>query len=127
MRRSSPSNRWILSTNTDMIFVPHGATSLSEIARGLAPGFYHAPRMEIPEVLWESLNRYDAANIIETIRDWGKSLHLNEIVLGSSSYVMTGRATSNYSCVPIYSTTMASTKRCCSAGMLIQTLQHECC
>jgi hypothetical protein len=68
-----------------MIFVPHGATSLSEIARGLAPGFYHAPRMEIPEVLWEGLNRYDAANIIETIRDWGKSLHLNEIVLGSSS------------------------------------------
>jgi hypothetical protein len=85
VRRSSPSNRWILSTNTDMIFVPHGATLLSEIARGLAPGFYHAPRMEIPEVLWESLNRYDAANIIETIRDWGKSLHLNEIVLGSSS------------------------------------------
>ena len=41
--------------------------------------------MEIPEVLWESLNRYDAANIIETIRDWGKSLHLNEIVLGSNS------------------------------------------
>ena len=85
VRRSSPLNPWILSTNTDMILVPHGTTSLSEIVRGLAPGFYHAPRMEIPEVLWESLNRYDAANIIDTVRDWGTSLHLNEIVLGSSS------------------------------------------
>ena len=35
VRRSSPSNRWILSTNTDMIFVPQGGRSLSEIAREL--------------------------------------------------------------------------------------------
>ena len=28
VRRSNPANRWILSTNTDMIFVPRGARSL---------------------------------------------------------------------------------------------------
>src|SRR6516162_3828814 len=43
IRRSKPSNRWILSTNTDMIFVPRSGGSLSEIASDLAPGFYHAP------------------------------------------------------------------------------------
>ena len=44
IRRSLSSNRWILSTNTDMIFVPLIGTSLSEIVHDLPPGFYHAPR-----------------------------------------------------------------------------------
>ena len=43
VRRSSPANRWVLSTNTDMIFVPLGGSSVSEIARDLAPGFYTRP------------------------------------------------------------------------------------
>ena len=82
VRRSSPSNRWILSTNTDIIFCPRDANTLSEIARGLAPGFYHAPRLEVPEMLWESFDRQAPNDIIGTVRDWGSTLHLNEIVLG---------------------------------------------
>src|SRR5579863_9633987 len=31
VRRSNSANRWILSTNTDMIFVPQGSISLSDI------------------------------------------------------------------------------------------------
>src|SRR6185312_11382170 len=31
VRRSNPDNRWILSTNTDMIFVPRNGQSISEI------------------------------------------------------------------------------------------------
>jgi hypothetical protein len=83
VRRSRPSNRWILSTNTDMIFVPQGTRSLSKIARDLAPGFYHAPRIEIPEVLWESFDRHAPVDVINMVREWGTTLHLNEIVLGS--------------------------------------------
>ena len=83
VRRSSESNRWILSTNTDMIFVPLHEPSLSRLAQGLVPGFYHTPRLEIPEVLWESLNRGDPVEVIKTVQTWGSSLHLNEIVLGS--------------------------------------------
>jgi hypothetical protein len=83
VRRSNPSNRWILSSNTDMIFVPQRSGSLTEIARDLAPGFYHAPRIEIPEALWESFDRLGAGKIIKTVREWGSALHLNEIVLGS--------------------------------------------
>jgi hypothetical protein len=81
IRRSSPSSRWILSTNTDMIFVPLTGTSLSEIVHDLPPGFYHAPRIELPEMLWESLDRHKPREIISTIRDLGHTLHLNEIVL----------------------------------------------
>jgi len=84
VRRSSPSNRWILSTNTDMIFVPQRAASLSEIARKLTPGFYHAPRIELPEALWESFDRQAPTKTINTVREWGTALHLNEIVLGSN-------------------------------------------
>src|SRR5579863_8834600 len=90
IRRSSDANRWILSTNTDMVFVPRKERSLSEIVRGLPSGFYHAPRIEIPEVLWESLNRKDPSGVISTVRDWGSSLHLNEIVLGSKLILYDG-------------------------------------
>jgi hypothetical protein len=66
-----------------MIFVLQQRNySLSNIASELAPGFYHAPRIEIPEVLWESLDRNDPAAVIDTVREWGTTLHLNEITLG---------------------------------------------
>jgi hypothetical protein len=90
IRRSAASSRWILSTNTDMIFVPLRGRSLSEIARDLPDSFYHAPRLEIPEALWETLDRYDPIGIINTIREWGSSLYLNEIVLGSKIILYDG-------------------------------------
>ena len=83
VRRSNPKNRWILSTNTDMIFVPQNRETLNEIVAKLPNGFYHAPRIEIPETLWESLDRQKPRENIETIRDWGRTFHLNEIVLGA--------------------------------------------
>lgn len=39
IRRSNPRNRWILSTNTDMVFVPRDGRSLTQIAADLADGF----------------------------------------------------------------------------------------
>lgn len=91
IRRSNPANRWILSTNTDMIFVPqNGGASLSDIVRDLAPGFYHAPRLEIPETLWEGLDRTAPDVAIDTIKDWGRTLHLNEIVMGSKTVMYDG-------------------------------------
>src|SRR5215467_9423130 len=43
VRRSNPANRWILSTNTDMIFVPRKGQSLSEVARDLPNAHYGIP------------------------------------------------------------------------------------
>jgi len=90
-RRSNPNNRWVLSTNTDMIFVPHDrAESLSDIVRNLPDGFYQLPRMELPEVLWESFDRRDGAGMVERTREWAKRFHLNEIVKGSDDVLYDG-------------------------------------
>ncbi len=80
LRRSNPENRWILSTNTDMVFVPRHESSLSEIVAALPDAYYHLPRFEIPEPVWESYDRTDPAAIIEALRTDGSALHLNEIV-----------------------------------------------
>ena len=85
VRRSNPANRWILSTNTDMIFVPRKGVSLSEAVAHLPKGFYCAPRFETPETLWESFDRGDPAVIIAETRELGESLHLNEIVKGADT------------------------------------------
>lgn len=90
IRRSSEANRWILSTNTDMVFVLLRGRSLSELAGELPPGFYHAPRLEIPEVLWESLDRRRPNDVVNAVRAWGENLHLNEIVLGSKTILYDG-------------------------------------
>ncbi|WP_188261097.1 hypothetical protein [Azospirillum tabaci] len=81
IRRSDPRNRWILSTNTDMVFVGREAGwSLSDLGKGLPDGFYQNPRLEVPESLWESLDRRDPSAAVEALRRWGSGLHLNELV-----------------------------------------------
>jgi len=83
IRRSNPANRWILHTNTDMVFTPlEEGTSLSRIVSNLPDGFYELPRFEMPESLWESTNRMDPERVIDSFRYWGLRLHLNEVVTG---------------------------------------------
>lgn len=82
LRRSNPSNRWILSTNTDMVFIVRtSGKSLSDIVGKLSNGFYELPRFEIPQDLWEIINRLDPLTVIETLRSWGQKLHLNEVII----------------------------------------------
>ncbi len=77
-RRSNPSNRWLLSTNTDMVFVPASKRSLSEICKQLPDGFYGLPRFELPEWLWETLPRSDPRSAIAEIERSGPALCLDE-------------------------------------------------
>jgi hypothetical protein len=81
IRRSNPRNRWILSTNADMIFVPFQSDeSLSSIVSEMADGFYLLPRFELPETLWEqSLERTKPQENISFLRSQGKKIHLNMI------------------------------------------------
>ena len=82
IRRSNPRNRWILLTNTDMIFVPRAEfRDVTDAVRGLSDGLYTVPRFELPEPLWESFPRGDPATILETCRDLGPKLHLDEVTL----------------------------------------------
>lgn len=83
VRRSNPRNRWILSTNTDMVFITRNGSSLSSVVRNLPDGFYHTTRFELPEILWETLNRLNPTDCIATIARWGERLQLQEVVYGS--------------------------------------------
>jgi hypothetical protein len=83
IRRANPDNRWILSTNTDMIFVPQSeSASLSSVCSSLGDGFYHLPRFELPEGFWERSDRRDSQAMIEALRRYGRRYHLNEVVYG---------------------------------------------
>src|ERR1700733_2740396 len=90
IRRSNPANRWILSTNTDMIFVPRRGSSLTEAVAPFGDAFYCAPRFEIPETLWEGYDRLDPAGVIAETRHWGSAAHLDEIVYGSETILYDG-------------------------------------
>jgi hypothetical protein len=78
VRRANPSNRWLLSTNTDMIFLPSSDQSLSEICRELPDGFYGLPRFELPEWLWERLPRSDPNRAMAELERLGPGLRLDE-------------------------------------------------
>jgi hypothetical protein len=78
VRRANRSNRWLLSTNTDMILLPHSDQSLSGICSELPDGFYGLPRFELPEWLWERLPRSDPGRAMAEIERLGPELRLDE-------------------------------------------------
>ena len=91
VRRSNPANRWVLSTNTDMIFVPRtDGASLGDMVGGLSDGFYHLPRFELPEALWESLDRRESEAIIRSAGEWGVRFHLDEVVRSAGDNLFDG-------------------------------------
>jgi hypothetical protein len=80
LRRSNPRNRWVLSTNTDMIFVPSAEfPALGDAVRDLPDGHYVVPRLELPEPLWESFPRSDPSQVMRVCEELCPRLHLNEI------------------------------------------------
>lgn len=91
LRRCNPANRWVLSTNTDMIFVPRDpADDLTTVFSQLADGFYHLPRFELPESLWESFDRGDPDQAIARTHRWADRFHLNEVVHASQAILYDG-------------------------------------
>ncbi|MEI7794905.1 MAG: hypothetical protein WCI83_09700, partial [Thermoleophilia bacterium] len=80
--RRAKSGNWILSTNTDMVFVPRGEKSLTDLVAELDGEAYCLPRFEIPEWLWESVPRNDPHRMIELLHDWGERIGLDEVTLG---------------------------------------------
>jgi hypothetical protein len=82
IRRSNPRNRWVLFTNTDMIFLPGGGNSdLTSAARDLPDGLYVVPRFELPEPLWESFPRNDPWAVMRACEELGPKLHMHEVTL----------------------------------------------
>lgn len=80
-RASNPNNRWMLCTNTDMVFAMHDdSKSLSDVVRDLPDGFYELPRYEMPDLLWEGLDRSNPKENIRLMKEWGMRYHINEIL-----------------------------------------------
>lgn len=82
LRRSRPENPWILSTNTDIVpSVRSGVGSFQELLSSLDRSRLHiAPRAEVPEQLWEGLDRRDPSVVHDLFRRWGRTLGLDEQV-----------------------------------------------
>ncbi len=82
IRNSNPKNRWILSTNIDMIFLSVDPDqTLSSIVADLPEGFYQLPRFELPENLWEyRLNRLSPIENLALLRRDATKLQLNTVV-----------------------------------------------
>jgi GT2 family glycosyltransferase len=78
VRRANSANRWLLSTNTDMILLPQSDQSLSDICGALPDGFYGLPRYELPEWLWERLPRSDPSHAMAELERLGPALRLDE-------------------------------------------------
>jgi hypothetical protein len=91
IRRSNPANRWILNTNTDMVFTPlQTEASLSQLVADLPDGFYELPRFEMPESLWESTNRMNPSETINLFRQWGLRFHINEVISAGKEILFDG-------------------------------------
>lgn len=58
IRRMATNNKWVLSTNTDIILRCKSA-SLSSVVRDITSDYVCAPRFELPEWIWEGLPRSD--------------------------------------------------------------------
>lgn len=91
LRRSNKKNKWILNSNTDMVFIPRVKDkSLSDIVHNLSDGFYGIPRFEMPESLWESVDRKEPSEIIKNFKHWGKRFHINDVVYGNETILFDG-------------------------------------
>ncbi len=103
VRRCRADHRWILSTNSDIVpvFGPEG-TPLRDLTQDLDPARLHiAPRGEVPEQLWEGIDRRDPAQVHRLFRRWGETLgcaeevHCGRVVLhdGPGDFQLIGRET----------------------------------
>ncbi|GGZ85646.1 hypothetical protein [Novosphingobium arvoryzae] len=79
LRHTNAANRWILSTNPDVVLMPP-VEGLRALLAGLEDGYYAAPRFELPRMLWQRLPRHDPAAVHAAIDRFAAPLHLDEEV-----------------------------------------------
>lgn len=59
IRRAKISSKWVLSTNTDIIFVPTNFNNFADLCETLDERLWMCSRYELPEFIWESFDRKD--------------------------------------------------------------------
>jgi len=69
--RSNPANRWMLSTNPDVLLVLASRwKNFPELLNSLKDSFYELPRFDVPESVWSSVSRLDPKGNMSLLRDW---------------------------------------------------------
>jgi len=63
IRRSNPGNRWLLSTNCDILLQPLVRQPLQELLERLPKRFYLCPRLGVPPAQWQGLDRMNVQQI----------------------------------------------------------------
>jgi hypothetical protein len=86
IRRASPDSQWILSTNTDILFASPSGKIFREIFENLEESLWLTFRFEIPEFVWDNLDRRNPESTSERVLKWyrDKSI-LNRIRVDSAS------------------------------------------
>jgi hypothetical protein len=82
LRRANPQNRWVLSTNPDIVLLPAPGRTLKQILAELPDGYYATPRYELPESLWEAFDRSAPAAAMQFIRQHAQAAGLHIAVRG---------------------------------------------
>jgi hypothetical protein len=59
IRRANPMNEWILSTNTDILFIGEEEVSFQNLISQLDARLWQSFRYEIPEYIWEVFDKRD--------------------------------------------------------------------
>lgn len=72
IRRAKPQNKWILSTNTDILFIGEEDLSFQDLIGQLDDRLWQSFRYEVPEYVWEVLDKRDPRmtnNVIRTLSE----------------------------------------------------------
>ena len=86
IRKAQDNSDWILSTNTDVIFVPR-RDDWKEFLTNTPHSYFACPRFELPEYFWESLPRTDPLAAIERTRNFSE-IALLERAIESHDYCL---------------------------------------
>lgn len=86
IRRASPSSKWILSSNTDILFTSPSAKNFREIFGNLEESLWLTYRFEIPEFIWDNLDRRNPESTSDHLLHWYRNGSvLNRIRVDSAS------------------------------------------
>jgi len=86
IRRACQNSKWILSTNTDILFASPSGKNFREIFESLEESLWLTYRFEIPEFVWDALDRRNPESTSDRVLEWyrGENI-LNRIRVDSAS------------------------------------------
>jgi hypothetical protein len=86
IRRASAHSKWILSSNTDILFASPSGKNFREIFQNLEESLWLTYRFEIPEFIWDDLDRRNPESTSDRLLQWYRDGSvLNRIRVESAS------------------------------------------